>query len=75
MATHDEIETALEAWCNAERRQARTFVGDTRRLNREVERRRVEYERLSTEHIVEWMTGFDAAEAHRVPAHWTAARR
>ena len=29
MATHDDIDTALEAWRAAERRRARTFVGDT----------------------------------------------
>ena len=75
MATHDEIDSALEAWRTAERRLARTFVGDTSRLNREVEQRREEYERLSTEHIVEWMTGFDAAEARLAPAHWIAGRR
>jgi hypothetical protein len=75
MATRDDIGTALDAWRVAERRKARTFVGDTTGLNREVEQRREEYQRLSTEHIVEWMTGFDAAEAHRAPAHWTAARR
>ena len=75
MATHDELDTALEAWRAAERRQARTFVGDTRRLNREVERRREEYERLSTEHIVEWMAGFDAAEARRAPVYLTRATR
>ena len=62
MASSDEIETALEAWRVAERRKARTFVGDTTRLNREVERRREEYQRLSTEHMVEWMAGFDAAK-------------
>jgi len=75
MATPNEIGTALDAWRIAERRQARTFVGDTTRLNREVEQRREEYQRLSTEHIVEWMTGFDAAEPRRAPAHWTTARR
>jgi hypothetical protein len=75
MATHDDIDTALEAWRTAERRRARTFVGDTRRLNREVQRRREEYERLSTEHIVEWMAGFDAAEARRSPPYRTRATR
>jgi hypothetical protein len=57
-----EIETELEAWRNAERRQERTFLGDTTTLKREVERHRAEYMRLSTEHIVEWMAGLDAAQ-------------
>ena len=68
MASSDEIETALEAWRVAERRKSRTFVGDTRRINREVERRRQEYQRLSTAHMVEWMAGFDAVERRRQPA-------
>jgi hypothetical protein len=57
-----DIETELEAWRNAERRQERTFVGDTSELTQEVERHRAEYMRLSTEHIVEWMAGLDAAQ-------------
>jgi hypothetical protein len=64
MAMNEALETELEAWRNAERRQERTFVGDTTELTREVEQHRAEYMRLSTEHIVEWMTGMDAAQ-HR----------
>ena len=57
-----EIDTELQAWRDAERRQERTFVGDTTDLTREVDRHRAEYMRLSTEHIVEWMAGLDAAQ-------------
>ena len=56
------IETELEAWRNAERRQERTFLGDTTALKLEVEQHRAEYMRLSTEHIVEWMAGLDAPQ-------------
>jgi hypothetical protein len=64
MAMNEAIETELEAWRSAERRQERTFVGDTTELSREVEQHRAEYMRLSTEHIVEWMAGMDAAQRH-----------
>ena len=59
------IEAELEAWRDAERRQERTFVGDTTALTREVDQHRAEYMRLSTEHIVEWMAGLDEVEARR----------
>lgn len=59
MARNDAIETELEAWRNAERRHERSFGGDAEALAREVEHHRDEYMRLSTEHIVEWMAGFD----------------
>ncbi len=62
MARYEAIETELEAWRNAERRQERSFGSDTAALTREVERHRDEYQRLSTEHIVEWMAGFDQTE-------------
>jgi hypothetical protein len=65
MAMNEAIETELEAWRDAERRQERTFVGDTTELTHEVEQHRSEYMRLSTEHIVEWMAGLDAAQDHR----------
>jgi hypothetical protein len=57
-----ELGTELEAWRDAERRQERTFVGDTTALGLEIEQHRAEYMRLSTEHIVEWMAGLDAAQ-------------
>jgi hypothetical protein len=62
MAMNEALDTELEAWRNAERRQERTFVGDTSELTQEVELHRAEYMRLSTEHIVEWMAGLDAAQ-------------
>lgn len=62
MARNWAIETELEAWRDAERRQERTFVGDITALTLEVEQHRAEYMRLSTEHIVEWMAGLDAAQ-------------
>lgn len=67
MATNRAIElgTELEAWRDAERRQERTFDSDTTALTLEVEQHRAEYMRLSTEHIVEWMAGLDAAQARR----------
>ena len=68
MTRNDAIESELEAWRNAERRQERSFGGHTEELTREVERHRDEYQRLSTEHIVEWMAGLDAAQDGRAPA-------
>jgi len=62
MTMNEAIETELEAWRNAERRQERTFVGDTTAVKLEVEQHRAEYMRLSTEHIVEWMAGMDDAQ-------------
>jgi hypothetical protein len=68
MARNDAIDSELEAWRNAERRQERSFDGDAKALAREVERHRDEYQRLSTEHIVEWMAGLDVADDLRAPA-------
>jgi ATP-dependent helicase YprA (DUF1998 family) len=62
MAMNEALDTELEAWRYAERRQERTFVGDTSKLTQEVEQHRAEYLRLSTEHIVEWMAGLDVAQ-------------
>ncbi|MEA2578552.1 MAG: hypothetical protein QOD78_2140 [Chloroflexota bacterium] len=72
---NEALDTELEAWRNAERRQERTFVGDTTALKREVEQHRAEYMRLSTEHIVEWMAGLDPAPPQGVFGPQTRSTR
>ena len=69
MARREAIEAALAAWRDAERRQAKAVDGDRERLTAVVERERTEFQRLSAEHMVEWIAKLQEAEGRR--AHST----
>lgn len=69
MARREAIEAALAAWRDAERRQAKAIDGDRERLTAVVERERSEFQRLSAEHMVEWIAKLQEAEGRR--AHST----
>jgi hypothetical protein len=68
MARREAIEAALGAWRDAERQQARAVDGDRERLTVEVERYRAEFQRLSAEHMVEWIAKLQEAEGRRAQA-------
>jgi hypothetical protein len=68
MARREAIEAALGAWRDAERQQARAVDGDRERLTAEVERYRAEFQRLSAEHMVEWIAKLQEAEGRRAHA-------
>lgn len=68
MARREAIEAALAAWRDAERRQAKATNGDMAALNAAVERHRSEFQRLSAEHMVEWIAKLQEAEGRRAAA-------
>ncbi|CAN5660151.1 hypothetical protein BH20CHL7_BH20CHL7_06190 [soil metagenome] len=68
MARRESIEGALKAWRRAERSLAATEDGDTETLTSDVVRYRDEFQRLSAEHMVEWMAKLHEAEARRSDA-------
>jgi hypothetical protein len=68
MARREAIETALAAWRDAERRLAIAVGGDLASLHQEVERHRDEFQRLSAQHMVEWIGKLHEAEARRAHA-------
>ena len=55
MANREAIEAPLASWRDAERRQAQAVDGDRERLTGEVEGTRAEFQRLSAEHMIEWI--------------------
>lgn len=59
------IEAALAAWRDAERRLDLAVDGETKTLTREVARHRDEFQRLSAEHMVEWLGKLQEAEDRR----------
>jgi hypothetical protein len=65
MARRQAIESALAAWRTAERRLARAVDGDAVRLRAQVAEHRDEFQRLSAEHMVEWITKLHEAENRR----------
>lgn len=69
MARREAIEAALAAWRKAERRQARAVDGERAAYTREVEIHRAEFQRLSAEHMIEWIAKLQEAESRR--AHST----
>ena len=68
MAIREAIEASLGAWRDAERQQAQAVDGDRERLTAEVERYRAEFQRLSAEHMVEWIAKLQEAEGRRAHA-------
>ena len=65
MAQRESIEVALSSWRAAERRLAAATNGDTHNLQGEVIRCRDEFQRLSAEHMIEWIGKLHEAEDRR----------
>ena len=79
MAQRESIEAALASWRAAERQLAAATNGDTDNLQIEVVRCRGEFQRLSAEHMIEWIGKLHEAEDRRsratpstVPFHLAA---
>ncbi len=68
MARREAIETALAAWRDADRRLANAVDGEVDALREEAERHRDEFQRLSAQHMVEWIGKLHEAEARRAHA-------
>jgi len=65
MARRQAIEAALDAWRDADRRLAKAVDGEADGLAREVALHRNEFQRLSAEHMVQWMDKLREAEGRR----------
>ena len=65
MPRREAIEAALASWRDAERRHTSAVDGDAAALSHEVTRYRDEFQRLSAEHMVEWMDKLQEAEDRR----------
>lgn len=68
MTQRTAIEAALEAWRNAERQLERAAKGEAAALVAEVKVHRDEFQRLSAEHMVQWMDKLHEAEDRRANA-------
>ena len=68
MAQRESIEAALASWRAAERALAAATDGDTDILQAEVVRCRDDFQRLSAEHMIEWMAKLHEAEHRRSQA-------
>jgi hypothetical protein len=68
MARRQAIEAALDAWRDADRRLAKAVDGEADELAREVAVHRNEFQRLSAEHMVQWMDKLREAEGRRANA-------
>jgi len=62
------VEAALGAWREAERRLALGADGDTDAIKAEIERHKSEFQRLSTEHMIERLDALSDAERRRAAA-------
>jgi len=65
VAQRESIEAALSSWRAAERQLAAATNGDTDTLQGEVVRCRDEFQRLSAEHMIEWIGKLHEAEGRR----------
>jgi len=68
MARRQAIEAALASWRDAERRLAESVDSEPDSLKREVDLYRDEFQRLSAEHMVEWIAKLHEAEGRRAMA-------
>jgi hypothetical protein len=68
MDRRHNVEAALAAWRDAERRLSGASDGDTEGLDREVTTHRDEYQRLSAANMDEWIARLDEAEGRRANA-------
>jgi len=65
MARRQAVEAALASWREAERHQAAATDGAAEALARDVDHHRDEFQRLSAEHMVEWIAKLHEAERRR----------
>ena len=68
VARREAIEAALSAWRTAERSLAAAYDGEADALRDEVDRHRDEFQRLSAQHMVEWIGKLHEAEERRAHA-------
>lgn len=68
MAQREAIEAALAAWRHALRLESAAISGDRASLSHDVEVHRTEFQRLSANHMVEWIAKLQAAERRRSAA-------
>jgi len=68
MTQREAIESALAKWRDAERQLARAVDGEAHALAGTVKVHRDEFQRLSAEHMVEWMDKLHEAEGRRANA-------
>ena len=68
MEQRESIEVALSAWRAAERQLAAATNGDTDNLQAEVVGCRGEFQRVSAEHMIEWIGKLHEAEDRRARA-------
>lgn len=68
MARRQAIEAALGSWRDAERRLAQVVDGKPLALQGEVDVYRNEFQRLSAEHMAEWIAKLHEAEGRRAQA-------
>lgn len=61
----------MVAWRTAERLESTAVDGEREALTRDVEVHRTEFQRLSADHMVEWISKLQAAESRR--AHATSS--
>jgi len=61
----ETIEAALAAWRDAERRLARAVDGEAEALEHEIGLHRDKFQRLSAEHMIEWIDKLKEAEDRR----------
>ena len=61
----ESIEAALSSWRTAERRLADATTDNSDELTREVVRCRDVFQRLSAEHMIEWIAKLNDAESRR----------
>lgn len=68
MARRQAIEAALASWRDAERRLAESVGGANEALDHDAATHRDEFQRLSAEHMVEWIAKLHEAEDRRAMA-------
>ena len=65
MTRREEIEAALAAWRDAERRLATAVDGEREAIERQVQRHRSDFQQLSADHMVERIGSLREAENRR----------
>jgi hypothetical protein len=68
LAGRQEIEDALAAWRDAERRRAEADGHHTPEMDRELEETRAVYHKVAADHMAERLDALRAAEARRATA-------
>jgi len=68
MARRQAIEAALASWRDAERRLSQSVDSGNVALPHDVDLHRDEFQRLSAEHMVEWIAKLHEAEGRRAQA-------